>query len=352
MRRLVATITMLGCIWAVPCNAQQPDPRNEADRAAVRAARQRAAERRAKEELCPFESPRLSSTDPAEVAWAAAQLSAEDCRKPEVATALIAALRSFRVGEKEEHRRAVLHLLHAALQNDVMIPMADLRFEPEGRTRIPWIALQTHNATKEGGDVFALFQGLDEKTDAGWEFVGGSLAIRGHGAFAIELRTRMVPRLRVVAGYRTSEAADPVRLEAPGSLPGFPVPPTYYWQRDKNGFVGAGIATPTASQDCTIGAARLDRIKLRWLAQLVGEPDPAMWAAGFEARFAEREMGKFQAFSDANEKRAAESLAALDLELRKRFKIPEHLVLPKLEVVWEDFRRTDAKKAQPMPERR
>lgn len=352
MRRLVATMAVFGCIWAAPC-AQHPDPRNEADAARVRAALQRAAERRAKEEPCPFESPRLSSTDPAEVAWAAARLTAEDCRRPEVAAALIAALRSFRVGEKEEHRRAVLHLLHAALQNDVMIPMADLRFEPEGRTRIPWIALQTRNATREGGDVFALFRGLDEKTDAGWEFVGGSLAIRGHGAFAIELRTQMVPRLRVVAGQRPGEPIDALALEAPESLPGFPVPPTYYWQREKNGLVGPGIATTRApKKDYTIGAARLDRIKLRWLAQLVGEPDPAMWAAGFEARFPERDMGKFQAFSDANEQRAAESLAALDLELRKRFKIPERLMLPKLEVIWEDFRRDEVQKARPMPERR
>src|SRR5262245_54161358 len=237
MRRFVATMTLFGCIWAMPCSAQQPDPKNEKDRAAVRAAIQRAAERRAKEALCPFESPRLSSTDPAEVAWAAARLTADDCRKPEVAAALIAALRSFRVGEKEEHRRAVLHLLHAALQNDVVIPMPDLRFEPEGRTRIPWIALQTHNATKEGGEVFALFHGLDQKTDAGWEFVGGSLAIRGHGAFAIELRTEMVPRLHVVAGQRPSVIAESTRPEVLEPLPGFPVPPAYYWQRDKSGFV-------------------------------------------------------------------------------------------------------------------
>ena len=87
MRKLVATMTMFGCIWVLPCNAQQPDPKNEKDRAAVRAAIQRAAERRAKEEPCPFTSPRLSSADPAEVAWAAARLTAEDCQKPEVAAA-------------------------------------------------------------------------------------------------------------------------------------------------------------------------------------------------------------------------------------------------------------------------
>ncbi|HZN40488.1 MAG TPA: hypothetical protein VFD82_16910 [Planctomycetota bacterium] len=353
MRRLVATLTLFGCIWAMPCNAQQTDPKNEKDRAAARAAVQRAAERRAKEEACPFEAPRLSSTDPAEVAWAAARLTAEDSRKPEVAAALIAALRSFRVGEKEEHRRAVLHLLHAALQNDVVVPMADLRFEPEGRTRVPWVALQTRNATNEGGEVFGLFHGLDEKTDAGWEFVGGSLAIRGHGAFAIELRTQMVPRLHVVAGPRPGVAADLVMRDAPGPLTGFPVPPAYYWQRDKSGFVGTAFVTgPTSTRDCSIDAARLDRVKLRWLAQLVEEPDPAAWAARFEARFPERGMGKFQAFSDASEKRAAESLAAMDLALRKRFKIPERLALPKLEIVWEDFRREDVKKAQPMPERR
>lgn len=353
MRKLVATMTLCGCIWAVPCNAQQPEPKVERDKAAARAVMLRAAERRAKEELCPFESPRLSSTDPAEVAWAAARLAAEDCRKPEVAAALIAALRSFRVGEKEEHRRVVLHLLHAVLQNDVAIPMADLRFEPEGRTRIPWIALQTRNATKDGGEVFGLFHGLDEKTDAGWEFVGGSLAIRGHGAFAIELRTQMVPRLHVVAGPRSNEAPPLVMLSAPEPLPGFPMPPTYHWQRDKYGLVGPAFFTgPSRSRDPSIDAARLDRIKLRWLAQLVGEPDPAAWAAGFEASFPERDMGRFQAFSDASEKRAAESLAALDLELRKRFKIPERLVLPKLEIVWEDFRRDEVKKAQPMPERR
>jgi hypothetical protein len=352
MRRLVA-MTLFGCIWVVPCNAQQPDPKDEKDRAAARAAALRAAERRAKEELCPFESPRLSSTDPAEVAWAAARLTAEDCRKPEVIAALVSALRAFRVGEKQEHRRAVLHLLHAAQQYDVTIPMADLRFEPEGRTRIPWIVLQTHNATKEGGDVFALFHGLDEQTDAGWEFVGGSLAIRRHSAFAIELRTRMVPRLRVITGPRSSEAASLVNVGAPEPLAGFPAPPTYYWQRDKFGFVGAAFETGrTATRDCKIDAARLDRVKLRWLAQLVEDPNPAAWAAGFEARFLERDIAKFQAFSDASEKRATESLAAMDLELRKRFKIPERLVLPKLEIVWEDFRREDAKKAQPMPERR
>ena len=77
-----------------------------------------------------------------------------------------------------------------------------------------------------------------------------------------------------------------------------------------------------------------------------------MWAAGFEARFPERDVGRFQAFSDSSEKRAAESLAALDLELRRRFKIPERLVLPKLEVVWEDFRRNEVRKARPLPERR
>ena len=353
MRRFVATMTMFGCIWVVPCNAQQPDPKNEKDRAAVRAAIQRAAERRAKEEPCPFTSPRLSSADPAEVAWAAARLTAEDCQKPEVAAALVAALRTVRVGEKEEHGRAVLHLLHAALQNDVMIPMADLRFEPEGRTRIPWIALQTHNATKEGGDVFALFHGLDEKTDAGWEFVGGSLAIRGHGAFAIELRTRMAPQLRVTAGQRPgSPAIEFGRREGLGPLPGFPVPPTYYWARDAQGFVSAAVATTEDPKDCRIDPVRLGRIRLRWLAQLVGDPNPVLWAGRFEVRFLEGDIGKFQAFSDASEKRAAESLAALDLELRKRFKIPERLVLPKLEVVWEDFRRDEVKKVQPMPERR
>ena len=351
MRKLLASMTMFGCIWAMHCSAQQPAPGNEADRAAVLKAMQRAAERRAKEELCPFASPRLSSTDPAEVAWAAARLKVEDCRQPEVATALISALRSFRVAEKEEHHRAVLHLLHAALQNDVTIPMADLRFEPEGRTRIPWIALQTRNATKDGREVFELFHALDEKTDAGWELVGGSLATRGHGAFAIELRTQMVPRLRVVAGQRPQDFRPHVRLEAPGPLPGFPTAPAYYWERGKYGFVGAAVDTGS-SRDSKIDNPRLDRVKLRWLAQLVEEPDPMAWAAGFEARFAERDIGKFQAFSDAHEKRATESLAALDLELRKRFKIPERLALPALETVWEDFRREEVKKARPMPERR
>ena len=89
MRRFVATMTLFGCIWVVPCNAQQPDPKNEKDRAAARAAMLRAAERRATEEPCPFTSPRLSSTDPAEVAWAAARLTAEDCQKPEVPERLV-----------------------------------------------------------------------------------------------------------------------------------------------------------------------------------------------------------------------------------------------------------------------
>ncbi len=354
MRRIAAAVTCW--LWLAPCVAQDPAPDEVAQGEAVlRALVRRAQHRLGREQAveCPFEKPRLGSTDPMEVAWAAEQLTVEDGRQPQVTADLIAAMRLLSAGKTEEHRRAMLHLLHAALQHRLAIPLADLRFRPEGRTRIPWIELQARGTAKDGRDVFALFHSLDEKTDAGWEVVGGSLAMRGHAAFAIELRTQMVPRLRVFASRRSPNKNEPkVVLERPGPLAGFPPPPTYYWTRDSSGFVTATTANASSGDDpkgCEVDPLRTDRTKLRWLARLVGEPDAVIWAARFEARFAEQDMGDFRAFAEAAEQRATASLLALDQELRKRFKIPERLLLPSLEVVWEDFRSERLKKAQPFP---
>ncbi|HEX6810601.1 MAG TPA: hypothetical protein VF384_03155 [Planctomycetota bacterium] len=333
---------------------QQAEKDKAALLAQVRALRDK--QRRPEEPQCPFASPRLSSLAPAEVAWAAARLTYEDCQNPQVAADLIAALHRLSASEADEHRRAVLHVLHAALQNGLSIPIAELRFEPQGRTRIPWIALQTQAATKDGREVFALFHALDETADLGWEVVGGSLALRGHAAFAIELRTQMVPRLRVAAGRGSRGANAPKSgLEPPQLLDGFPNPPIYYWNRDKHGFVTARFEKADdwrQGKDPAVDPVRLDLTKLRWLARLAGEPEAVRWSGRFEVRFTERNLANFQAFSDDAEKRARESLQAVDLELRKRFKIPDRLVLPELEVVWEDLRPVHAKKVEPFPERR
>lgn len=344
--RRKVTAALFCCLWTLPCPAQDPALGTIEKLLTPRVRRD---QRNRNAVACPFETPRLLSNDPKEVAWAATRLSAEDCRDPRVIADVLTALRAAGAGETEGHRRAVLHLLHAAFVNGITIPVADLRAEPEGRARIPWIALQTRAATRDGREVFQLFHALDATTDPGWELVGGTLAIRGHGVFAIELRTQMTPRLRVTAGRRTRDESGPkVRLAAPEPMPDFPDAPSYCWERDTLGFVSAAAG---AREDCAIDEGRLDRARLRWLAELGRECDPLAWAARFDATFLERDIGKFPAFAAAAEKRATESLAAVDLELRRRFKIPERVVLPGLEVVWLDGRDEKSRKARPMPVR-
>ena len=337
--RIAATIVL--CLLAVPAAAQRklellPEP----------------------EVKCPFDAPQLLSEIPAEVAWAARRLPVDAGSKPTTVADLLSALRTMSAGETEEHRLAVAHLLHAALVRDMPIPIADLRFEPEGRTRIPWIALQVRAATEDGRAVFELFHRLDQTTDPGWEYVGGSLAIRGHGAFAIELRTHMSPKLRVCASRRPSDDVKVNLTDRPVRKRGFPDLPHFCWDRDKFGIVGwvnpdsAPIPGHWATGTCAIDERRRDLAQLRWLAQLAGERDPVAWAARFDARYPELDLAKFDAFAQKAEQRARDSLAAADAALRQRFKLPERLMLPDLKVVYEDLRREADRKAQPMPERK
>jgi len=334
----VPAMLVTACLLAADVGAQQVDELLERQRA-----------------QCPFEAPTLTAADPAEVAWAADRLPLDANSRPHLVADLRRALRAMNEGGTAEHRRALLHLLHAALTHDVAIPIADLRFEPEGRTRIPWIALQARAATKDGRELFELFHRLDETTDAGWEAVGGALAIRGHGAFAIELRTHMQPTLRVHAGRRPADENEPkMGDEAPTPLPGFPPAPTCYWDRDKTSIVSAASVTGSwnHAKDCKVDPLRRDRAQLRWLAELTGERDPVGWAARFDACFRERDMAQFEAFAQDAELRARDALGAADAALRRRFKLPERLALPGLKVVYEDCRREADRKAQAMPERK
>ncbi|MEO6597112.1 MAG: hypothetical protein ABIP94_20400 [Planctomycetota bacterium] len=328
---------VLGSLWLAPAAGQTPiDLR---------------LPRRTKSlQLCPFEAPNLASRNPAEIAWAAYRLTPETARTANAG--LCTALESMQKGQSEAHKGALLHLLHAAMQNDITIPMSLLRFEPDGRTRIPWIALQTRAATENGRELFALFHRLDAATDPGWEVLGGSLALRGHGAFAIELRTQMQPVLRVRVGNRNQGATEmKVDPGAPKNLDGFPDMPFYAWERDKYSIV-APTFQPTAGTVCVVDQASTDRARLRWLAALAGENDPVAWAARFWSRFPGRDVAEFDAFARGAEKRATESLAAADATLRQRFKLSERLRLPTLEVVWDDCRSEKEKAAQPMPMRR
>lgn len=305
---------------------------------------------------CPFEHVSLSATDPAAVAWAATLLTNADCQKSTVAASLLTAMRAMRAGNTPEHQAAVLQLLHVALENGVTIPTEDLRFPIEGRARIPWIALRVRAATHDGSELFALFHELDATTDAGWEVVGGSLAIRGHRAFAAELRTQMTPRLRIHIGWRPQDEHEPrMGIEALPMLQDFPPRPTYYWDRDKFSIVSPTFTlaeTWNHSTECKVNALRTERAQLRWLAQLAGEYDPVAWAARFDAEFRDRDIRNFEAFAEGAEKRTKDSLAKVDAALRERLKLPERLKFPPLVVEWEDLRRDKDKEGQPMPVRK
>ncbi|MDO8348780.1 MAG: hypothetical protein Q7T30_00985 [Planctomycetota bacterium] len=301
---------------------------------------------------CPFANPRLSAADPAEVAWAAHHLLAADSIEPTTVEALVAALRTMRAGTTEEHQRAVLHLLHAALEQHLVLPIAELQNPPEGRARIPWIALQARAAVKEGGDLFALFHRLDEQPDAAWEVLGNSLAIRDHGAFALEMRTRMEPRLRVYASRHPSGDSGPRPIEElPPRIEGFPLPPIHNWARDRLGVLGATHTYARQLHDVEepLDEVEIDRARLRWLAEMAGEPAPVAWAGRFDVQWKSRDMAKFVTFADAAEARARAALDRADAAFRTRFRVPERRHFPGLVVEWVDGRSEADRKAMPMP---
>ncbi len=305
---------------------------------------------------CPFDQPRLTSAEPREVAWAAHQLTRSRTGETVEVLPLVAALRTMRELHTEEHQRAVLHVLHAALVLDLVIPSSELRFELEGRARIPWLALQARATTKNGREVFERFQELSAATDPGWEVLGDSLAVRNHAAFALELRTRMVPRLIVFAGRPVAriEVGPQVREILPATLGGWPPPPIHSWQRDRTGLlrVASTFARRIHDDFGDLDERSADRARLRWLAELAGEPQPTAWALRFEAQYRARSMEKFAAFAQASEVRARESLERADLALRKAFRVSDRLQFPGLEVSWQDGRSAADQAAMPMPARR
>lgn len=305
---------------------------------------------------CPFDQPRLGSGEPQEVAWAAHQLTKARTAETVAVASLVAALRTMREGPTEEHQLAVLHLLHAAHRLDLVIPSSELRFEPEGRARIPWLALQARATTKNGREVFEQFQKLNAATDPGWEVLGDSLAVRNHAAFALELRTRMVPRLIVFAGQPAAarEVRPQVRKGLPAALVGWPPTPVHSWRRDRTGLleVASTFARRTHDDFGDLDPRSANRARLRWLAELAGEPQPVAWARRFEAQYHARNMATFEAFAQASEVRARESLERADLALRKAFRVSDRLLFPGLEVSWQDCRSAADQAAMPMPARR
>ena len=310
---------------------------------------------------CPFSAPRLAAADPAEVAWAAHQLAASKdpaLDLPAATELVIAALRTMRAGKDDVHREAELHLLHAALVHNLVLPAGELRAEPAAESTIPWLALQTRAATKDGREVFQRFQQLDPTTQGGWEVLGDALAARDHSAFALELRTQMTPRLRIFAlrhPPKDDRADEDPPQPPPPPTAGLPSPPVYHWTRDRHGLLTA--APLHANQDYRAwryqaGPMALDRARLRWLAELSGEPAPTAWAARFFVKWNRREMTGFEAFAQESEQRARAVLDAADAAFRQRFRVPAKLVFPALDVVWEDGRSDADRAAMPMPARK
>lgn len=310
---------------------------------------------------CPFPAPRLTATDPAEVAWAAHQLAASKdpaLDLPATTELVVAALRTMRAGKDDAHREAELHLLHAALVQNLALPAGELRTEPAAEARIPWQALQARAATKDGREVFQRFQQLDPATQGGWEVLGDALAVRDHSAFALELRTQMTPRLRIYA-LRHPPKDEPWRelLPQPRLEPtaGLPWPPVYQWTRDRHGLLTAAPLAPNQLDrgwDYSADAVTIDCARLRWLAELSGEPSPATWAARFLVKWNRRQMTGFEAFAQESEQRARAALDTADAAFRQRFRVPAKLAFPGLEVVWEDGRSDADRAAMPMPARK
>lgn len=312
-------------------------------------------------EPCPFAAPRLAANAPREVAWAAARLTREQCSTPEVIAELAAALRRMQAGAGEDPPRAVLHLLDAAFRHRVALPMADLRPVPPPAAHIPWLGLLVRGATKDGRDLLEVFASLDEATDLGWEYLGDELAARGHATFAVELRTRTRPTLRVHAG--------PAPLDGPlGSAPfvfqlfvgeedkvpdpDWPSAPDYVWDRSQLGQLVPRAKSPTewVMQQPPLDEAGRQRVRLRWLAELTGAG--RNWGNQFNVCYPRQDLAKFVEFAAAAEVRAKAALAELDAQLRSDFKLPARLVLPPLEVVWEDHRPELVVEKFPLPARK
>lgn len=310
---------------------------------------------------CPFPAPRLTATDPGEVAWAAHQLAASKdptLDLPATTELVIAALRTMRAGKEDAHREAELHLLHAALAQNLMLPAGELRAEPGAEATIPWLALQARAATKDGREVFQRFQQLDPATQGGWEVLGDALAVRDHSAFALELRTQMTPRLRIYA-LRHPPTDEPWRevMPQPRLEPtaGLPWPPVYHWTRERHGLLTAAPLAPNQLDrgwDYSADAVTIDRASLRWLGELSGEPAPVAWAARFFVKWNRREMTGFEAFAQESEQRARAALDTADAAFRQRFRVPAKLAFPALDVVWEDGRSESDRAAMPMPARK
>ena len=190
---------------------------------------------------------------------------------------------------------------------------------------------------------------------------GGGVAVDDDEAAAaapvfVELRTRMVPRLIVFAGRPVAriEAGPQVREILPATLGGWPPPPIHSWRRDRTGLlrVASTFARRTHDDFGDLDERSADRARLRWLAELAGEPQPTAWALRFEAQYRARSMEKFAAFAQASEVRARESLERADLALRKAFRVSDRLQFPGLEVSWQDGRSAADQAAMPMPARR
>lgn len=308
-------------------------------------------------EVCPYPAPRLASGAPCEVAWAAAQLTREQCRKPEVVAELGAALRRMQEGDGAEHGEAALHVLDAAWRHQAALPIESLQAPVGPAAHVPWLALQVRGATKDGRALFVRFRELDEGKDLAWEFVGDELAARGHPAFAIELRTRMAPTLRIHAGL-AGRGFDLAKLlftlpdlEEPDERPGWPALPIYSWDRDQYGRLTprvrrSGEWAPTLDP---LDEAARDRISLRWLAELGGEGQS--WLRQFEVTYARHDLARFEPFAAAAETKARAALAAIDEQLRRDFKIPARVAFPELVVVVEDHRPDATIEKCPLPKR-
>lgn len=310
------------------------------------------------QESCPYPAPQLASGAPCEVAWAAARLTREQGRKPEVVAELAAALRRMQEGDGEEREQAALHVLDAAWRQQVTLPLDALQAPVGPAARIPWLALQVRAATADGRALFVRFRELDEVRDLAWEYVGDELAARGHPGFAIELRTRMKPTLRVHAGLAQKEIGlGPFvflfeAVEVPPAQPGWPDVPVYIWERDSYDRVAPRVRR---REDWGVEARPLDEAaresaQLRWLAELGGEG--ASWLRQFDVCYPRHDLARFEAFAAAAVEKATASLAAIDEQLRREFKIPQRVAFPGLVVRVEDHRPEAAIAKHPLPQLR